>query len=627
MLIFLLERDMTIINGSNTFDDVEFLDTDEKVEGGKDGASNKQAVALVGRTNYLKDEGEKTKQKVDGLQPQDIGAANKVHKHLSTDISDLATTIQMAIQENIKPGYGVSVSVNPMDGSIVVATAEGASPSDARPFIVETRAGSNANQTHIFSFNLQSDFDLNAYALKLEPGATGQNNVIGNFSASAEQNYNSTPDLMYASGLVVKNGYRSFTFYDETDKGFVTKDFVSANQRLFNISIPDKQISIVPVMTGPSSPLGYAASASSQYSADFPAYKAFDQVNGKSDWSSISSDTTPWIRVDLPAAVAIQSYELTRYSSSVAVFMKSWRFQGSNDNGQTWEDIDVVTNNTKTSQVMLFTLAEPVKYKSYRFQIVARTDDNREVQIREIRFYPPEGKFVLKSPEGYYSVVNGGIQKVAELTENLDSVLTQYGITSTGDFEATLFPNNFRFISNARLDPVIKTAPKAQVAVPKYLVSVSHLSNINSMFVNVIKTLGIVAQVKVLVTRDLSNWFTFNNNQWVRANAPENDSSRAQEVIDNGISPDVLQSIPKSSWFDLYGDRKGMPDFLALAVAIDVPAISDGTVTVASVNVNADNAGAWRRQTSDQVEIRWYASAVAFKTITAGDYKLAYQIP
>ncbi|WP_200884295.1 hypothetical protein [Dickeya undicola] len=38
-------------------------------------------------------------------------------------------------------------------------------------------------------------------------------------------------------------------------------------------------------------------------------------------------------------------------------------------------------------------------------------------------------------------------------------------------------------------------------------------------------------------------------------------------------------------------------------------------------------SSAWKKQTEAEVEIRWYPDKVTFKTVTAGNYKLAYQQP
>ena len=60
--------------GAVEFTNVPLIEVGDKVEGGLNGAANKQALALVNRTEFLNNKQKQTEQKVDNLGPDDVGA-------------------------------------------------------------------------------------------------------------------------------------------------------------------------------------------------------------------------------------------------------------------------------------------------------------------------------------------------------------------------------------------------------------------------------------------------------------------------------------------------------------------------------------------------------------------------
>ncbi|MGI8487882.1 hypothetical protein [Pectobacterium polaris] len=49
--------------------------------------------------------------------------------------------------------------------------------------------------------------------------------------------------------------------------------------------------------------------------------------------------------------------------------------------------------------------------------------------------------------------------------------------------------------------------------------------------------------------------------------------------------------------------------------------------TIDRLVLNVTDASSWKVQSPSEVEIRWRTDSVTFRNATAGNYKLAYQIP
>ncbi|MEF9678944.1 carbohydrate-binding protein, partial [Pectobacterium aroidearum] len=129
------------------------------------------------------------------------------------------------------------------------------------------------------------------------------------------------------------------------------------------------------------------------------------------------------------------------------------------------------------------------------------------------------------------------------------------------------------------------------------------------------------------VTRDLINWHVWRGSVWVGVGSLSVDTASATKLIADGMTPTDLNGINAAGWTQLFASNNGVPDYLAFAFALD---ISDPTTDVATIDrltLNVNDASSWMLQTPAQVEIRWRSDSVTFRTVTAGNYKLAYQIP
>ena len=107
-------------------------------------------------------------------------------------------------------------------------------------------------------------------------------------------------------------------------------------------------VELIPAMTSNTSPSGYVASASSQYSTRSP-YRAFDGVwgedsvdrNKNNTWTGYSS-APQWLQIELPTAKVIKKAALMWGWSSSAGTYCYFKIQGSND-GSNWADISELT--------------------------------------------------------------------------------------------------------------------------------------------------------------------------------------------------------------------------------------------------------------------------------------------
>ncbi|WP_227135712.1 hypothetical protein [Kosakonia radicincitans] len=103
------------------------------------------------------------------------------------------------------------------------------------------------------------------------------------------------------------------------------------------------------------------------------------------------------------------------------------------------------------------------------------------------------------------------------------------------------------------------------------------------------------------------------------------DTSGAEKLIAQGMAAAAVSALTAVQWAQLW--PAGVPDRLAFAYALHIADAAADKAEIASNVLNVNEVSAWKLQTPAEVEIRWYADSVSFKTTTAGDYKLAYQIP
>jgi len=126
---------------------------------------------------------------------------------------------------------------------------------------------------------------------------------------------------------------------------------------------------IVPDMTSAVLPAPYVASADSEFSGTYAAWKAFDS-SGASNWASTITAFPHWLKLDLGTAVAIDEYRVT---GNVGNGPKDWTFEGSNTGAFGGEEItlDTVVGQPASGLEVPYQFTNSTAYRYYRLNISA----------------------------------------------------------------------------------------------------------------------------------------------------------------------------------------------------------------------------------------------------------------
>ena len=127
------------------------------------------------------------------------------------------------------------------------------------------------------------------------------------------------------------------------------------------------------------------ASASTEYSGSYPAYKAF---NGSFDssWASATSDSAPWLQLQMDVALANMEVSIYGRSSRYIHNPTAGTIKGSND-GTTWTDIGSFSGWSESAQGKLLGAVQcehDTAYKYVRIVITAHGDLNDDISYAAI---------------------------------------------------------------------------------------------------------------------------------------------------------------------------------------------------------------------------------------------------
>lgn len=567
--------------------------------------------------------------------PDQLGCAAKVHTHPTTEITNFDNDVKKIVGTNVIPGTGVSIGYDSTTGKTVISSAPSTVP-DAN-FVIVEKPGSIAGQIHGFSFDKTSKLGFQAFALKSEPGATNQVSVLETFDSVNAANYNVSPYLKFTGKLEMNRGGSS-VFALSGDKYLLDFDPL-----VDKFTIRASSDSIVPAMTG-NSYNGYTASASSEwYSSSMPsagryyAYKAFDRWNnnGEQDgWASQANDvpsasTPQWLRIDLPAAVALTGYAIqNRLGTTTPTPITKWTLQGSNDNGGTWENIGapvVDQTNLGNSVIRNFPVTTTKAYKSYRLLITERSGSPFYCFVGEWMLYVSNHMMFLDADgtTGYTVDANGNLVTYPNVT---NAQIDQYGFSSLINFDMTKLTGKTinKLVAAKPTTIITDIVPKPQIAVPKLLVNGGSWSAIvNARWVASLPTNSAAA---CAVTRDGLEYFSWNGSAWISIGSLDNSVASATKLMTQGMTMDVMQAITQAQWLLLYSNNNNVIDKFQMAYAMKVTdAAAAPYIDTSSLTIN--ETPSWKLQNPSEVEIRWRGDNITFKTITAGNYILAYQIP
>lgn len=149
------------------------------------------------------------------------------------------------------------------------------------------------------------------------------------------------------------------------ERGIVNADSPQA----FEIERSDSP-NVIPIMTSNTAPSG-VASASSEYSAVYPAWKAFDKSPG--GWQT-TAGTSGWLAYEFAAAQTVIAYELTAFGSVPTRSPKTWTFEGWDGSG--WVVLDTQANAPAWSagERRLYEISNSTAYIKYRLNVTASGD-------------------------------------------------------------------------------------------------------------------------------------------------------------------------------------------------------------------------------------------------------------
>jgi hypothetical protein len=181
------------------------------------------------------------------------------------------------------------------------------------------------------------------------------------------------------------------------------------------LNTPGAEIDFMPTMTASNAPAPYVVSASSQYSAAYAGWYAFDDiVNGSNGWFSAATGQPWWLKIDLGTARTVTAFLWSPYrldAYGYANFPKDWQFQGSNDDA-TWTTLVSATNYSISDNDTRVEVANETAYRYYRWYITL-TGDGSYCLIADIR--------LLESGEPLQEIQTGASSPITFLAKPLET--------------------------------------------------------------------------------------------------------------------------------------------------------------------------------------------------------------
>ncbi|MFJ5408697.1 discoidin domain-containing protein [Pectobacterium punjabense] len=559
------------------------------------------------------------------LTPAQMGAAAVGHTHTTAEITDYTQKTKQLIHSSLEAGTGVTLSYDPASEKTVISATGGGSSSGSSGYVVADRQGATAGQNHVFSISPQNKFNLAAYALKEEAGTANQTYIVDEFNASSEPNYNTTADVIFDGSV---NLYRGETYLLSQNGDFYSSE-IRASGELININCNIE--SEIPSMASNIIPSGYIASASSvNHQTLFSAWKAFSYTDPQA-WISLNAPTLAnpqWLSIDLPINVNVKQYSITNrvmLGSGGVASPRTWNLLGSND-GQKWDVLHTVTDDldNMTGSTRDFIVTSDKSYSSFRLLITDRNGSDAYVAVHQLVIASSNAILISSGNGKFYTSSNGVISEVSP-PKNTDD-FEKNGFVSSGTIPlasvSQLLP--LKVNSGYQKKVIVESIPFPQIAIQKSLMPATW-PQINSATLTATQTGN--GKVRVAVTRDLVNWHVLRNGVWVDVGALSVDTAGATALIADGMTPTELGSITAAQWTQLFASNNGVPDSLAFAFALDITDPVADVATIDRLALNVNDASSWKVQSPAEVEIRWRTDSVTFRTATAGNYKLAYQVP
>jgi len=345
--------------------------------------------------------------------------------------------------------------------------------------------------------------------------------------------------------------------------------------------------SIVPHMTSNRTPSPYVVTSNDEFSSTYAGYNGFTLKNN-TYWRSSNAPTPAnpiWLSINLGDVIKIDKYSI-RTTGDILYSPKDWIFQGSLD-GTTWVDIHSVVGDTNNNayQIRSYELSQSVSYQHYRIYITASNGNGAIVAISYFQLYLAA------------DVILPDITTITPLT----------------------------MISNHSNTFTALVQPDTQILIPATLIDASTWESILS--ITFTYTEPVDEKIRIAVTRDGSEYFTWTGTNWLSIGALSPNSISGNHVINNCIDIPTLQSLTKEQWALLYTTApNGLPDKLGFAMAFQMlPTATSTNLTVDNISASIDYTPIWQETDANQCTIKYYPEAITFFTNTSGNYKFSYQ--
>jgi|GEM_PF-3366986 len=261
--------------------------------------------------------------------------------------------------------------------------------------------------------------------------AAGRRVKIANGQTQAEivttaENTNTIPQMITVSQSF--NGQlTSNKLVDMTNGTLMNTEIVNGKIQLKTIGTIKAGIyksNAIPIMNSNMSK-GITVSASSEYSATYQAWKAFNgtTLDSTDAWITANGQTVGWLKLDLGAGneKAIAKYTITprNHTSSLDASPKNWTFEASHTGAFAGEQIildqqtDITGWSINTKKEFTFTNTMPYRY--YRIHITANNGNGSYTAIGEMELMEEDIQN-LYVPSGSYE------SPVLDLGENFKSL-------------------------------------------------------------------------------------------------------------------------------------------------------------------------------------------------------------
>lgn len=245
-----------------------------------------------------------------------------------------------------------------------------------------------------------------------------------------------------------------------------------------------KFVSVIPKMTSNTLPSPFVASASTQYSTEYQAWRAFNGESDDSQDSWIATVSTGWLQIKLDESKVVVMYDVVNVNSSGEAQKnapKSWVLEGS-VNGSSWVSLDKRTNEIswQAGEQRSFTFANGNSYLYYRINVTAN-NGRSYLGIAELVLYEEveiitTDKILLSSGDGEIKSLKSAVPLDTSSIPVMTSNTAPNGIASASSQASTsyapwnAFDKNVSsfWSSNADINPYLQYEFKEPVRIGAY---------------------------------------------------------------------------------------------------------------------------------------------------------------